>query len=320
MTGSTLVAALMVGTGMALLVVGLLARARGREQDLAAILDLPYGERDVPVDAVTERGGLLQGTVDVAGRVVQQLDPRGGLAKELERARIPLRPGEYVLVTLGSSAVFAVLALAITERWLLALLGAVGILFAGRRLPSWRVARRRKAFEAQFPDALSLIASSLTAGHTFLRAIQMMCEESEAPLSEEFSRVVYETQLGDPLVDALDRMAQRLDIRDVTWVVQAIRVQQTVGGKVSDLLHTLADFVRARQELRREVDVLTAEGRISAWVLGALPVMLMLAFQVMSPTYMDPLFHGWGLVALALTGASIVAGVAVILRMVEIEV
>jgi tight adherence protein B len=319
MSGEVL-AAVMVGAGLALLVVGLLLRARGREQDLAAILDLPYGERDVPVDAVTERGGLLQGTVDVAGRVVQQLDPRGALAHELERARIPLRPGEYVLVTVGSAGLVGLLSLAITERWLLAVAGAGAMLVVGRCLPSWRVARRRKAFETQFPDALSLIASSLTAGHTFLRAIQMMCEESEAPLSEEFSWVVYETQLGDPLVDALDRMAQRLDIRDVTWVVQAIRIQQTVGGKVSDLLHTLADFVRARQEIRREVDVLTAEGRISAWVLGGLPVLLLLAFQVMSPDYMQPLFQGWGVVVLALTGASIAAGVALILRMVKIEV
>src|SRR5947208_6352918 len=104
----------------------------------------------------------------------------------------------------------------------------------------------------------------------------MMCEESEPPLSEEFARVVSETQLGDPLVDALDRMAQRLQVRDLTWVVQAIRIQQTVGGKLADLLHTLADFIRSREEIRREIQVLTAEGRLSAWMLGALPLLLLL--------------------------------------------
>ena len=98
----------------------------------------------------------------------------------------------------------------------------------------------------------------------------MMTEEAEPPMSEEFARVVYETRLGDPLVDALERMAKRLEIRDLDWVVQAIRVQQTVGGKLADLLHTLADFIRARDEVRREVAVLTAEGRISAYVLGAM--------------------------------------------------
>jgi tight adherence protein B len=148
----------------------------------------------------------------------------------------------------------------------------------------------------------------------------MMCEESEPPMSEEFARVVYETRLGDPVVDALERMAVRLDIRDLEWVVQAIRIQQTVGGKLADLLHTLADFIRAREEVRREVQVLTAEGRISAYVLGAMPVFLMFAVQVMNPGYMQPLLQGKGLLVLAATGLSVVTGVAVILKMVKIEV
>ena len=148
----------------------------------------------------------------------------------------------------------------------------------------------------------------------------MMCEESEAPLSEEFGRVVSETQLGDPLVDALARMADRLEVRDLSWVVQAIRIQQTVGGKLADLLHTLADFIRSREEIRREVRVLTAEGRLSAWVLGALPVLLLLVVQVISPDYMRPMFHGWGLATLGATAASVAVGMGVILRMVKIDV
>src|SRR5207237_8645230 len=121
---------------------------------------------------------------------------------------------------------------------------------------------------------------------------------------------VTETQLGEPGVDALARRAQRLDVRDVEWVVQAIRIQQTVGGKLADLLHTLADFIRGREEIRREIAVLTAEGRISAWVLGALPIFLLFAVQVVSPGYMKPLFHGWGIAGLAFTGPSIATGTA----------
>ena len=183
-----------------------------------------------------------------------------------------------------------------------------------------RITKRRKKFEAQFPDALSLIASSLSAGHTFLRSIQMMCEESEAPLSEEFRRVVNETQLGDPLVDALDRMSARLDVRDVAWVVQAIRIQQTVGGRLAELLHTLADFIRAREEIRREVDVLTAEGRISTWVLGGLPIFLLIAISVLNPGYMDPMFTGWGFAWLAASAVSVATGIVIINKMVKVEV
>src|SRR5205085_4178195 len=141
--------------------------------------------------------------------------------------------------------------------------------------------------------------SSLAAGHTFLRAIQMMCQEASPPLSEEFGRVVFEVRLGAPLVDALERMADRSGLEDMKWVVQAIRIQQTVGGKLADLLHTLADFIRAREEVRREVLVLTAEGRMSAWVLGGLPLFLLLAIQVIDPSYLQPMYHGWGIAVLA---------------------
>ena len=120
--------------------------------------------------------------------------------------------------------------------------------------------------------------------------------------------------------DRLDATACQIDVRDVAWVVQAIRIQQTVGGKLADLLHTLADFIRAREEIRREVDVLTAEGRISAWVLGALPVFLLIAISVMNPGYMDSMFRGWGYIWLAGSAASVAAGVAVIQKMVKVDV
>jgi tight adherence protein B len=132
--------------------------------------------------------------------------------------------------------------------------------------------------------------------------------------------VVSETRLGDPVVDALDRMSQRLGIRDLDWVVQAIRIQQTVGGRLADVLHTLADFIRAREEVRREVQVLTAEGRASAYVLSALAPFMFLAIQIINPTYLDPMYHGWGLVVLAATGTFMVLGGAIIFRMVKIEV
>jgi tight adherence protein B len=132
--------------------------------------------------------------------------------------------------------------------------------------------------------------------------------------------VVNETRLGDSVVDALGRMAQRLEIRDLDWVVQAIRIQQTVGGRLADLLHTLADFIRARDEVRREVKVLTAEGRMSAWVLTALCPFMLLAVQFLSPGYMKPMYSGWGLIVLAGTGVMVAFGATIIFRMTKIEV
>ena len=225
-----------------------------------------------------------------------------------------------MVISAAGTLLLAAILYGVTGEWVFGLAGlAVGPLAAAFVLRH-RIEKRRKAFEAQLPDALTLIASSLSAGHTFLRAIQMMTEESEPPLSEEFSRLVSETRLGDPVVDALGRMAARLQIRDLDWIVQAIRIQQTVGGKLADILHTLADFIRARQEVRREVQVLSAEGRISAYVLAGLAPFLLLAIQITNPTYLAPMLRGWGLVVLLATGVFMAIGTLIIFRMVKIEV
>ncbi len=316
--------AALVGIGLALVVIGGLLRISRRDESLSDILGLPYGEQDVPVAAVTERSGALfegtAGIVEVANRAVQAFDNRGSLGKMLERARLPIRTGEYVIFTICGGFAVAALLLALTAQWLF---GPVGFLIAGFAAvayPRIRIARRRKAFEEQLPDAISLIAGSLQAGHTFLRAIQMMCQESEPPLSEEFGRVVHETRLGDSVVDALDRMAQRLEIRDLEWIVQAIRIQQSVGGKLADLLYTLGDYIRSRDEIRREIKTLTAEGRASAWMLGALPLVVLMAVQVVNPEYMQPMYRGWGPFVLAGTAGSVMLGVAIILKMVRIKI
>jgi tight adherence protein B len=318
---TTVLAAILVGGGLALLATGLLSRVYAREERLVDILDLPYGETDVPLDEVIQQHStIVDNLSQMAGRFVEQLDEKGSFATKLEQSRLPVRPGEFVVIVIAVALVLGAFGVAITSQWFCGVIGAVAAVVGSNLYLNRRITKRRKKFEAQFPDALSLIASSLSAGHTFLRAIQLMCEESEPPLAEEFARVVNETQLGDPVVDALDRMAQRLDVRDVEWVVQAIRIQQTVGGKLADLLHTLADFIRAREEIRREVDVLTAEGRISAWVLGALPVFLLVAISVMNPGYMDSMFQGWGYAWLGGSAASVAFGVMFINRMVRIDV
>ena len=321
MSGTQLAAMVFVGGGMALLAVGMLTRVYHREERLADILDLPWGEKDVDLDAAVEQhSSIVENTIGVAGRLIDQMDGKGKLFTLLERSRLPVRPGEFALFVLAGAAILASLITAVTTSLLFGAIGALASPFIAVAYLQRRVAKRTRQFEEQFPDALTLIASSLSAGHTFLRAIQLMCEEAEGPIAEEFARVVSETRLGDPLVDALDRMAKRLGIRDVEWVVQAIRIQQTVGGKLAELLHTLADFIRAREEVRREILVLTAEGRISAYVLGALPIGLGFFIQVSNPGYLDPMLEGWGLIWMGGALASIAIGMTLIFRMIKVDI
>ena len=315
-----LLAALAVGGGLAMLVVGLLSRARARQEELARILELPFGEHDVPLETAEAKAAFIDPGVEFVQGALEKMNLQGSLAADLERARIALRPGEFVIASAVGGFLGGALAELLTGRAFVAVVVGLLMPVIAWRLVKFKVARRSQAFERQLPDALSLIAGSLEAGHTFLRAVEMMVEESDAPLSEEFERVLSETRLGDPLMDALDRMNARLQIADLAWVIQALRIQQSVGGKLADLLSTMAEFMRQREEIRREVRVLTAEGRLSGNILGVLPLFFMLIMQILNPSWMTPMFHGWGPAVLAGAGTSVLIGVGIIRKMARVDV
>jgi tight adherence protein B len=314
-------AALAVGGGLSLLVVGLLIRFRDRDDELARILDLPTAHNDVPQEVVPEgNSALLESGVRFVHGALERMKMQSRLAGELERSRVPLRPGEFVIVAIVSGILGSALALLLTGRPVIAIVALFAMPVLAWRVILHKVAKRRTAFERQLPEALSLIAGSLEAGHTFLKAIEMMVEESDAPLSEEFERVLSETRLGDPLMDSLDRMSLRLAIPDLAWVIQALRIQQSVGGRLAELLTTLAEFMRQREEIRREVKVLTAEGRLSGNILGSLPLFFMLIMQLMNPNWMKPMFRGWGPAVLGAAGLSVAIGVGIIRKMARVDV
>ena len=310
--GAVVVVAVAVAIGVSV------ARGRRRDEELALLLGVPDADVELPIEALTERPtAVARIVVEAAERAARAVDQAGSLREALLRAKVPLRPGEFVvLVACGGLIVGALLAV-LTESLLFGAAGPVAAPLVARLVVRRRIAQRQQALLEAFPDALGLVVASLNAGHTFLRSIQLMCEDAEPPLAEEFARVVAECELGDPLPDALERMAQRVQIRDVDWAVQAIRVQQEVGGALAEVLQNIAEFMRARQEVRREVSALTAEGRMSGWVLAGLPIFLVLSMQVTSPDYLDPMFQGWGIVTLLAAAASTVAGLRMIFRMVD---
>jgi tight adherence protein B len=238
----------------------------------------------------------------------------------LERGRVNLRPTEYVAAWTASAVAGGLVG---------ALLGglpaAVVIGVLGAAVPPLVLARRasvrRRAFEAQLPDVLDLAASSMEAGHSFLTALQLVAEGAPEPLGSEVQRVLSETEMGRPLLEALDAMARRLDIRDLDWTVEGIRIQEEVGGRLAEMLRTLAGFMRAREEVRRELRALTAEGKLSAYVLGALPVLMLLFMVLSAKSYVQPLFSmGSGRVLLGVMALLLGGSGLVMRKIIDVEV
>jgi tight adherence protein B len=239
----------------------------------------------------------------------------------LEQANLPLRPAEALFFYGAGVALVGVLAVALAPS------PAVGLIFAAivAVLPVVVVRqlrkRRLKAFEAQLPDTLNLLAGSLRAGYSFLQGLEAVVRETSDPMARELRRVLAEARLGRPLDDALADVATRMESNDFDWSVLAIRIQREVGGNLAELLQTVAETMVARSRLRGEVKALTAEGRISGVIMGLLPVGLGLFRVTASPDYIDDLFSsltGWAMVIGSAVMAA--AGFAWIQKIIKIEV
>ncbi len=135
-----------------------------------------------------------------------------------------------------------------------------------------------------------MIAGSIRAGYSFLQAISVAVEETLPPMSDEFRRVLAEARLGFPLEEALEKMADRVGEQNFYWTVMAINIQREVGGNLAEVLEILADTIRDRDRVKRQIKTLTAEGRLSAIILVLLPIFMIFMLSVLNPTYISELF------------------------------
>ncbi len=319
---AALVAAVLVGAGIALVVVGMIARLRSKQRTLAQILDDTMGQAEVPVEVVSEspeHGELSALTVRIAG-IFGRIDTHGALERRLERAAIPLRSGEYLVISSGIAFALAVVIGVITKSPIGSVIAIALVAGIAWYLPSRRAAKRIKQIQEQLPDALALMSASVEGGQTFQRSIDMYRRDAKPPLSAELDRVMAEVAVGSDLVVALENMAERSGVEDLTWAVEAVRIQQSTGGRLAPILHTLADFMRTRQEVRREVQTLSAEGRMSGYVLFAIPLFLVCALEMKDPGYLEPMLHGAGLIVLIGTAGLMALGFWIVRRMVNIKI
>jgi len=188
----------------------------------------------------------------------------------LERAGVTMRIQDFVLLVVAAALAVAAGGLVLVGP-LPALLLAVVVPLLARVGLGVMAGRRRSAFADQLDDSLQLIASSLRAGHSLLQALASVAREAEQPTSVEFARVLNETRVGRPLNDSLDETAARMESPDFTWVTQAIAINREAGGNLAEVLDGVANTIRERNQIRRQVQALSAEGKLSAYVLMALP-------------------------------------------------
>ena len=243
------------------------------------------------------------------------------LDAQLEAAGVSLRSGEFVVATVGAGLLGAVLGMALLQRLLLALV--IGVIAAAVPTIVLRsqLGRRGDKMREQLPDVLTIMASSLRAGHSFLQALDTVAREIPAPANVEFQRLVAEIRLGRPAEDALEALADRVGSADFRWAVLAVNIQREVGGNLAEILDNVSDTLRERATMRRQIQVLTAEGRLSAWVLAILPFGIGIYMFAVNPDYISLLFTTQiGLFMLGTAAVLMVLGILWMRKIVDIDV
>lgn len=317
------VGAVATGIGLLAMLVLLAAPAPAPEMTPAErVTAYVGGGGPVEVAPVERRDAIAQAT----GAASEVLRRNRGLEERirhrLDGAGSRLEPAEWLL---AHTAVLVVAGLAglllgagsVTVFVLFLVVGVLGPwLYLGLRR-----SRRLAAFGAGVPETLQLMAGSLAAGLSLAQSAETVGREGPDPVAAEFRRALVETRLGLPLEDALEAVARRFDSADLAWAVMAIRIQRQVGGNLAELLDTVAATMREREYVRRQVSALSAEGRLSAWVLGALPPVFLLYLLLTSPDYLRPLLEDpRGVVMLLGAALWLAVGAFWMSRLVRVEV
>ena len=267
-------------------------------------------------------------------KVVEGRDFGANLARDIARADLKLKPSEFLMIWAGSIVGIPVLMFIFS--FFFPALGSpiallVGLLI-GFFIPRFWLGRRKSgrlnAFNKSLPDTIMLIANALRAGSSFLQAIELVVRETRPPISTEFGRVIREVNLGLPFDQALENMVRRVRSDDLELMATAIAIQHQVGGNLAEILDSIAYTIRERVRIKGEIRTLTAQQRLSGYVVGFLPIALAGFLFIAAPGFMDPMFANppavlglpAGVVILIFGGFMMFIGFMLIRKIVDIEV
>ncbi|HTI37581.1 MAG TPA: type II secretion system F family protein [Vicinamibacterales bacterium] len=239
--------------------------------------------------------GLLKsrqdGPLPSIERMLGGTDQGSRLSKWVEQSGVKISLSAILLFAAGGGLIFGLIAASVmrmTVGWFVG--GAIGAAMPFVVLNIKRK-RRLRNFEENFPEALDLISRALKAGHAFATGLKMVADEMSEPIGPEFRKTFDEQNFGLPLKDALNNLTERIPLLDVRFFATAVLIQRETGGNLSEILENLAHVVRERFKILRQVRVYTAHGRLTGYVLLALPVFLVIALSFINPEHMQLLFR-----------------------------
>ncbi len=316
-------------TGLGLISVLLLVAVgvviRGSRRDAVSQRLSEFAGRTVEQPAANPRQALER--ID---KVVSQSKQGSNTGRDLARADVKLTVAEFYLVKLAAAGVGVVAGLYIgrastAAMFASALVGAVLFSFLPNLYVSYTAKKRLTAFNNQLGDTITMMSNALRGGYSFLQTLDMVSKEAPYPVNIEFRRVVQEVGLGRTTEDALGNLQRRVPSDDLDLLITAVNIQMEVGGNLAQILDTIGHTIRERVRIKGEINTLTAQGRISAWVITGLPVGLAIFISVVNPAYMAPIFtfgfppQAWCCLPLA-SMVMIVIGFFVIMKIMDIEV
>jgi tight adherence protein B len=267
-------------------------------------------------------------------RVVERRDWGANMARELARADLQLRPSEFLALRTAAIVGAPMITFVLGKTMFPGLDNGIALLVAtilGWWVPRFWVNRRKskrlQAFNDHLADTITLIANALRAGASFLQAIELVVRETQPPMSTEFNRVIREVNLGLPFEQALNNMVRRVRSDDLELMTTAITIQHQVGGNLAEILDSIAFTIRERIRILGEIRVLTAQQRLSGYVVAGLPIGLVAILTFIAPNFMEPMFGppeiaGIPLGVIMLIFGAVLMGIGflAIRRIVDIEV
>ncbi len=320
LTSLPVMMAIIFAGSILILFFGLARVLAGRSEIIGTRLDRYAARPTAPGDqpAAKGRGERFEGLVN---------EERGNsIATELARADLRLTPGEYVALNLATVLLGGVVGLALggganTTGFIFALIGALIGFYGPRVYVRFLQGRRLNAFNNQLGDTIVLLSNSLRSGYSFLQSMETASREISPPMSSEIQRVTREVGLGLTVQTALANMHRRMPSDDLDLLITAINVQHEVGGNLAEILDNIAHTIRERVRILGEIRTITAQQRLSGYILAVLPVILGFLIYVLNPQYISRLWtNNCGLLMLGTGFIMIVLGFFAIRKITDIEV